>query len=298
MDSEQPTQQLDLLSGRPKPPSLELPLKTTLEVASLVATTVRFAPSFARLFKRKFEQTPFGFFLISLQLPPAPLVPLQPLHLELPRRIQEEACSERVHPPVGSDRPPPLDSVNLPLREDCLELPRRTHLVQLLVRFLLYLQQRSLGNSNEGLVFIFHRDSFSAANIVQGEVPANGTSAPAWVQVQDQDPNTGVKNNDYYQTITAMPEYKFASLEVGPILVPFSCSSVKLTLGGRLGLKSWTGTSIEGLRAKPKDCSTATPVRLWSSCFHRFWRIRSRPSCHRRTLRECQQRCVLSFRRP
>ncbi|CED83918.1 Nuclear pore complex, Nup98 component (sc Nup145/Nup100/Nup116) [Phaffia rhodozyma] len=53
----------------------------------------------------------------------------------------------------------------------------------------------------------------TSTNVIPGEVPANGTSAPAWIQVQDQDPNTGVKNNDYYQTITAMPEYKFASLE-------------------------------------------------------------------------------------
>lgn len=59
--------------------------------------------------------------------------------------------------------------------------------------------------------------SSCSSPIVNGaaqEVPQNGTQAPAWAAVQDADPNTGVKNNDYFQTITAMPDYRAASLEV------------------------------------------------------------------------------------
>lgn len=56
--------------------------------------------------------------------------------------------------------------------------------------------------------------SLPAVNAGPGDVPPNGSQQPAWTATQDQDPNTGVKNNDYYQTITAMPEYRGASLEV------------------------------------------------------------------------------------
>jgi hypothetical protein len=60
-----------------------------------------------------------------------------------------------------------------------------------------------------------------------GDVPPNGTQQPGWTATQDQDPNTGVKNNDFYQTITAMPDYRGASLEVRHLTDVRSASSLR-----------------------------------------------------------------------
>lgn len=60
-----------------------------------------------------------------------------------------------------------------------------------------------------------------AACIEPGIVPPNGTQQSGWMPTQDRDFKTGVKINEFLQTITAMPIYRNASLEVRTTSLPF-----------------------------------------------------------------------------